>query len=103
MICGPSCSRPPQRAEKPPGRTKGSDPAVVVPSPASDALANHDFGGTLAGSSPEALSAPLASEWTTVKVRSGQNLASIFTAMGLPTEEMAEVLRELLESHFPPV
>lgn len=56
------------------------------------ALASHNFDGIIETAVTDAMAAPKASEWTTVQVRAGQNLSAIFMAMGLPSDELAEVL-----------
>ena len=59
---------------------------------ATPALNDHNFDGIIQTAVTDAMATPKASEWTTIAVKSGQNLAVIFSALGLPDDELAEVL-----------
>ncbi len=59
---------------------------------ATDALMAKDFDGIIQTAVTDAMAAPKASEWTTVQVRKGQTLSTIFEAMGLSANDLAEVM-----------
>lgn len=60
---------------------------------ASPALApQNDFNSIIETAVSDALKVPEASQWTTVAVKSGQNLSVIFDALGLAHDEMADLL-----------
>jgi murein DD-endopeptidase MepM/ murein hydrolase activator NlpD len=68
---------------------------------ATDALMAKDFDGIIQTAVTDAMAAPKASEWTTVQVRKGQTLSTIFEGMGLSANDLAEKkLREGEDLHM---
>ena len=53
---------------------------------------SSDFDGIIQTAVTDALKVPEASQWTTVSVKSGQNLSLIFDALGLAHDETAQLL-----------
>ena len=53
---------------------------------------DSNFNGIIQSAVSDALKVPEASQWTTVSVKSGQNLSVIFDALGLAHDEVADLL-----------
>lgn len=64
----------------------------VLPTASEDNSAQADFDGIIQTAVKDALSVPEASQWTTVSVKSGQNLSIIFEALGLAHDEVFDLL-----------
>ncbi len=60
--------------------------------PRSTVSGSNNFGGIIETAVSDALKVPEASQWTTISVKSGQNLSVIFAALGLNHEEVADLL-----------
>lgn len=58
----------------------------------SSGVLSSDFGGLLETTASDALKVPEASQWTTISVKSGQNLSLIFDALGLAHDEVNDLL-----------
>lgn len=65
---------------------------VAAEQPSNSATTNNDFGGIIETAVSDALKVPEASQWTTISVKSGQNLSVIFEALGLAHDEVADLL-----------
>lgn len=67
---------------------------TTLPGSAADesASAGGDFDGIIQSAVNDALTVPEASQWTTVSIKSGQNLSIIFEALGLPHDEVFDLL-----------
>ena len=64
----------------------------ALPVATEEGAAQADFDGIIQTAVKDALSVPEASQWTTVSVKSGQNLSIIFEALGLAHDEVFELL-----------
>lgn len=59
---------------------------------ASAALSGANSDGIIQSAVSDALTVPKASDWVTMKIKSGQNLAVIFDSLGLPQDELVALL-----------